>query len=181
MIFQSRDAKLKLILYQINVKSKSIDRKELEIKINQLKKHLITTDREISRSLIVNRRTFLSNNKDIRNIFLAFWLALLNSGYVKDSGELSKEGYVKFFYALEVALLGFQSYESLENYFSSLYNQDLLYFGSLNQESFFDLLFEFCELWSNFVGSKDHKLFLWALLGIMSTTTTTYSSVIESS
>jgi hypothetical protein len=97
---------------------------------------------EISQEEKESRRQFLANNPGLRDTFRAIWMVFVP---YTDDGILGKEGYLKFQQVIHVALIGSSNNTILEDVSANIekdLSHDNAVFGPLNEEAFYDLMFE---------------------------------------
>lgn len=96
---------------------------------------------EITKDEIASRRQFLAENPGLRDTFRAIWMVFVP---YTENGILSKDGYLKFQQVIHVALIG-PSNHVLEDVSANIDRElahDNILFGPLNEQAFYDLMFE---------------------------------------
>lgn len=114
----------------------------------------------ITPELIQERRSVLRDNHSLHDIFHTLWQLVADK---TNDGYLSKEGYMRFHRAVYSALVG-PSISGDRGAEEIDWNHDLSCFGPLNMESFFDMLFELIDTWSELVDLLFYAAFAWTLL-----------------
>eukprot|EP00597_Dinobryon_sp_UTEXLB2267_P015754 CAMPEP_0170111234 /NCGR_PEP_ID=MMETSP0020_2-20130122/8354_1 /TAXON_ID=98059 /ORGANISM="Dinobryon sp., Strain UTEXLB2267" /LENGTH=1300 /DNA_ID=CAMNT_0010336725 /DNA_START=1048 /DNA_END=4950 /DNA_ORIENTATION=- len=160
-----REIKKQIIAIRSILRSKEVssdDKKRMERSIQELQSSMEFTDSAAFRDEILLRRDFLSKNPGLLDIFNTFWF--ISTAYVGQDGTLSKDGYLKIMYSFQVALCGFKSFDDMMESLDFDYQFDLKLFGPLTRASFYDLLFEVIETWSEIIDKNYLAAFSWALL-----------------
>jgi hypothetical protein len=166
-----RETKRHIIALQTMLRSQELledQRASMEININNLRKQLNEIEAKVNKDEIKLRREFVSKNKGLMEIFNAFWLTYLS--FTSD-GFLSREGYSKFNHGIQIALVGYHSFDEVDNNVNNDWAHDSLLFGPFNKQGFFDLLFETIETWTEIVDPTYYAAFAWSLLDSMADTT----------
>ena len=121
----------------------SIDeRKKLERSITDLEDSLDNSfsDSPSFQEEIILRRDFLTKNFGLLDIFSTLWFLVIS--HVDEDGVLNKDGYMKIFFSIYVALCGFQSFDDIRKSLENDYDNNQKVFGAINKTIFFDILFE---------------------------------------
>lgn len=110
------------------------------------------------------RRRHLQSNTDLESIFQMFWRVLeIYRDPVTDI--VTEDGYIKFNFFLQKAVLGEQINEmEAINLAKTDYVTDIACYGPLRQQCFYDILLEFIEMWAENGSPKLLTSFAWALL-----------------
>jgi hypothetical protein len=166
-----RETKRKIISLQTMMRSKDItqeNRAKMENQILELRMKMESFIPEVDQSEIQKRREFLKTNPGLHDIFRALWLVVF---VFTEDGYLSKDGYKKFNHALMIALLGIQSYDEVAHIIENDWLHDTNVFGHINQRTFFDILFEMIETWTEIMDPTYLAAFAWSLLDSIADTT----------
>jgi hypothetical protein len=109
--------------------------------LDSLEKHVVESDEREEDSVIMRRREEVVQNEDLSNINEMFWNTL-NPWVDPKTMVLSKEGYLKFNIAAQLALTGDSGDESLKSAALADYMSDTKQFGIMTKVSFFDIINE---------------------------------------
>lgn len=112
----------------------------MERSIHDLENSLEFVDSSLFREEIMLRRDFLSKNSGLLDIFNTFWA--ISTTHVGEDGILTKDGYMKIMYSINVALCGFRSFDDIKDSLEADYLLDFKMFGPMTRTVFYDLLFE---------------------------------------
>eukprot|EP01039_Chlorochromonas_danica_P007042 gene7042-7787_t len=159
-----REARQRLLSIQNLLRTEDLsvrDQDALKKEMKSLRETINADLTDIDRDEIAKRRKFVEGNPGLRDIFHAMWMIFFP--YTLD-GVLTKEGYKKFHQAMDIALVGRNSFEDLLLDLESDWEVDCRLFGQLDKHNFFDFLFETIETYAGTVNPSFYTAFAWALL-----------------
>lgn len=122
---------------------------------------------------IKKREQDLEMNNSLQDIFSLLWNMLEEN---IEEGYLSKEGYKRLSHKMNIVLFGVEcNIKENISIFKAIvetnWNIDIQRFGLINKGVFFDILFEYFDIWSELIHVNLHSVFLWVLLdGVADTT-----------
>jgi hypothetical protein len=124
---------------QSNKSMSKEEREALKQQIQELRQIVGSTIPQVDAEEVAKRREFMASNQGLRDIFNALWMILLP---YTENAVLTKDGYTKFYQALNIALVGKHTFENLVVNVDQDWANDIQLFGELNKNNFFDFLLE---------------------------------------
>jgi hypothetical protein len=160
-----REIRIKIVLINAELRSPTISDKH-RAKLQRTLKGLIDESNaaaatSLNTDELRRRRKIIDSNQGLQDVFIGLWIAVFP--YTRDN-VLTENGYIRFFNAFQIAMLGFNDYKDFRQPLALDWKNDTLAFGELNKEAFFDLLFELIEIWMRIINKQHHAAFAWVLL-----------------
>lgn len=160
-----REIRRNIILIHADLRSKNRSDEERAELVEALERLQAESERAdtltISQEEIESRGKIVASKKGLLDVFTGLWISVFP--YTREK-VLTQNGYLKFFHAFRVAILGFHDYQVFKPSLLADWKNDSLVFGELNKERFFDLLFELLEMWMEIIHQDHHAALAWLLL-----------------
>lgn len=138
-----RETKRHIISIQTFVQNSELEETERNIfrkHVKDLTDSMYSIPFESNLQEIDARRRRIESDGDLQSIFYRFWLSL--SYATNEAGYLSKEGYIRLYQTIHVALIGFSTLADMKDTIEQEHQFDMVKYGQLDELVFCDFLYD---------------------------------------
>ena len=142
----------------------NLQREDLETKIKRYQKELKNVGHaaSITRKTIEEHMLFLSSDENVAKMMRTFWCVMLP--HTDRQGCVKKESYIKIQMLLQFALSGNLDDKLAEMAALENWGKDIQAYGKIDQEAFFDIIYEIVTVWLELFDPLSYTTFIWGII-----------------